>query len=104
MDLEKLCAGGNVRLVKALAEHVPILYNTPAASVQYGSRGVCVTTADGRAIAADAAVVTVPLGVLKAEGLQFSPPLPVAKRQAIKRLGCALGRMLWHACRILQGC
>lgn len=81
-------AGGNVRLVKALAEHVPVLYNTAATSVQYGSEGVCVVTAEGRAIAADAAVVTVPLGVLKAAGLEFSPPLPVAKARAINRLGC----------------
>lgn len=78
-----------MRLVKALAEHVPVLYNTAAAGVQYGSEGVCVETADGRAIAADAAVVTVPLGVLKAAGLEFSPALPVAKARAIKRLGCA---------------
>lgn len=78
-----------MRLVKALAEHVPVLYNTAAADVQYGSRGACVMTADGRALAADAAIVTVPLGVLKAGSLQFSPPLPVSKARAIKRLGYA---------------
>jgi len=39
-------------------------------------------------IAADAALVTVPLGVLKRpDGLIFQPPLPARKRQAIKRLG-----------------
>jgi len=37
---------------------------------------------------ADAAVVTVPLGVLKRpDGLQFQPPLPPRKQAAIKRLG-----------------
>lgn len=77
-----------MRLVQALAEHVPVLYNTPAVSVQYGSDGVCVATADGRALAADAAVVTVPLGVLKNGGLEFCPPLPLSKARAIKRLGC----------------
>lgn len=38
--------------------------------------------------AADAAVVTVPLGVLKRpDGLQFQPPLPPRKQVAIQRLG-----------------
>lgn len=37
--------------------------------------------------AADAALVTVPLGVLKKECIHFSPPLPRYKRDAIKRLG-----------------
>ena len=36
---------------------------------------------------ADAVVVTVPLGVLKAGDIAFDPPLPEAKRQAIEALG-----------------
>jgi len=36
---------------------------------------------------AAAAVVTVPLGVLKARGIAFEPDLPEAKRQAIEALG-----------------
>ncbi|MGY4649355.1 FAD-dependent oxidoreductase [Mycobacterium sp. URHB0021] len=32
-------------------------------------------------------IVTVPLGVLKARTIDFDPPLPEAKRQAIERLG-----------------
>lgn len=49
--------------------------------------GVEVQT-DSHCLRADAAVVTVPLGVLKAaDGLRFSPPLPARKRGAIKRIG-----------------
>ena len=36
---------------------------------------------------ADAVVVTLPLGVLKADAVTFDPPLPERKRQAIARLG-----------------
>ncbi len=36
----------------------------------------------------DAAVVTVPLGVLKSNAIKFCPRLPQYKRGAIKRLGC----------------
>lgn len=35
----------------------------------------------------DAVLVTVPLGVLKSDCIQFHPPLPVFKRKAINRLG-----------------
>jgi len=36
---------------------------------------------------ADRVVITVPLGVLKAGSLQFEPPLPAAKQDAISRIG-----------------
>jgi len=39
---------------------------------------------------ADRAIVTVPLGVLKAGAIAFDPPLPGTKRQAIERLGFGL--------------
>lgn len=42
--------------------------------------------ADGAVFAADAAVVTLPLGVLQSERIGFSPPLPRAKRQALAGL------------------
>lgn len=49
--------------------------------------GVEVQT-DSHCFTADAVVVTVPLGVLKAaDGLRFAPPLPARKRGAIKRIG-----------------
>lgn len=79
--------GGNARLVKALAEEVPILYNTAAQEVHYGDAGVTVVTADGGALAADACLVTVPLGVLKAGHICFRPPLPASKQKAIDALG-----------------
>jgi len=42
---------------------------------------------EGSPIAAHAVVCTVPLGVLKANSIEFSPSLPVDKREAISRLG-----------------
>ena len=39
---------------------------------------------------ADAVVVTVPLGVLKAQAISFHPPLPEWKTQAINNLGFGL--------------
>lgn len=39
------------------------------------------------ACAAEAALVTVPLGVLKAGSISFLPPLPQRKQDAIARMG-----------------
>lgn len=46
---------------------------------------------------ADAVIVTLPLGVLKADVVEFDPPLPRAKRDAIARLGMgALAKVVLH--------
>lgn len=54
--------------------------------VEYGPPGVTVTTSAG-IFQADAAIVTLPLGVLKAGSVEFAPRLPTPKQQAIARLG-----------------
>ncbi|KAI9144791.1 flavin-containing amine oxidoreductase-domain containing protein [Paraphysoderma sedebokerense] len=46
-----------------------------------------VTCNDGSSIVGDAAVVTIPLGVLKHESIAFEPTLPEWKQQSIKNLG-----------------
>ncbi|GLC33360.1 hypothetical protein PLESTM_000052900 [Pleodorina starrii] len=91
-------AGGNGRLVQLLTQDLPILYGCPVAEVRYGSSnggssgggdggGVAVVTEGGTVFEASAAVVTLPLGVLKTDAVRFDPPLPPTKLEAIKRLG-----------------
>jgi len=48
---------------------------------------VQVTVENGRNFVADAAVISVPLGVLKAERIKFEPKLPDWKEAAISDLG-----------------
>jgi len=50
-------------------------------TVQWGN-GSTESTMDARV-----AVITLPLGVLKADAVEFDPPLPEAKRRAIQHLG-----------------
>ena len=52
--------------------------------------GVKVTVENGRTFVADAAVVAVPLGVLKAKTIKFEPKLPDWKEAAIAELGVGL--------------
>ncbi|KAK9755173.1 hypothetical protein RND81_01G006700 [Saponaria officinalis] len=81
--------GGNERFVRALAEDLPIFYDRTVESIRYGADGVLVC-AGGQEFRADMALCTVPLGVLKRGDIEFVPPLPQKKRDAIGRLGFGL--------------
>ncbi|KAE8709716.1 Lysine-specific histone demethylase 1-like protein 3 [Hibiscus syriacus] len=81
--------GGNGRLVQALAENVPILYEKTVHTIRYGSDGVQVM-AGAQVYEGDMALCTVPLGVLKSGSIKFAPELPQRKLDAIKRLGFGL--------------
>lgn len=52
-----------------------------------GYKKVIVTVEDGRNFVADAAIMTVPLGVLKANLIEFEPKLPEWKTSAVSDLG-----------------
>lgn len=81
--------GGNGRLVQALAENVPILYEKTVHTIRYGSDGVQVI-AGSQVFEGDMALCTVPLGVLKSGSIKFIPELPQRKLDGIKRLGFGL--------------
>ncbi|XP_012835405.1 PREDICTED: lysine-specific histone demethylase 1 homolog 1 [Erythranthe guttata] len=81
--------GGNERLIRALAEDLPIFFNRPVESVRYGSDGVIIH-AGGQEYQSDVVLCTVPLGVLKKGTIEFSPELPQRKKDAIERLGFGL--------------
>lgn len=69
-------------ILAPLAEGLDIRLNTPVSDISYDATGV---TVDG--ITADYVVCTVPLGVLKAGAINFSPALPKPIRNAIEHLG-----------------
>lgn len=74
-------------LAERLAEGQDVRLDHRVQEIRYdGSSGVEVVT-DRATFAGDAALVTLPLGVLKAEAVRFSPALPKLKRLAIERLG-----------------
>lgn len=81
--------GGNGRLVRVLAEDLPIFYECPVGCVRFGSDGVMVY-AGGQEYQGDMVLCTVPLGVLKRGTIEFVPELPQRKKDAIDRLGFGL--------------
>ena len=82
-------AGGNGRLVHAMAVGLPVLYGKTVTRIKYGESGVEVVAGEQQFLA-DVALCTVPLGVLKSGSLSFDPPLPERKTAAISRLGFGL--------------
>jgi monoamine oxidase len=78
---------GYSELWKRMAADLDIRLSTPVTHINWSFDGVSVTTADGATHAAERLIVTLPLGVLKANAVTFDPPLPAHKLQAIERLG-----------------
>jgi polyamine oxidase len=58
-----------------------------ATKIVRGYNGVKVTTENGKTFVADAAIIAVPLGVLKANVIKFEPKLPDWKEAAIADIG-----------------
>ncbi|KAL1924180.1 uncharacterized protein VTP21DRAFT_7215 [Calcarisporiella thermophila] len=97
MGEHSMVQGGYGRIPHALAlgpEPIDIRLRTPVNLIEYTMEaedsGVCIHCKDGVTLDADACVVTIPLGVLKAGGVQFDPKLPTWKQEAIERLGFGL--------------
>lgn len=78
--------GGYGQLFRDMIKDVPILLNHKVTKITYDKAGVKVTAA-GHVYQSRYVIITLPLGVLKAHSVQFSPELPREKIQAIKNLG-----------------
>ncbi|MGI9163204.1 MAG: FAD-dependent oxidoreductase, partial [Mycobacterium sp.] len=81
-----LLPGGYDKILQALAKAVDVRFSHVVASIDTSGDRAVVTTSLGKFFA-NAVIVTVPLGVLKAGSIQFLPPLPDSKSTAIDRLG-----------------
>jgi monoamine oxidase/GNAT superfamily N-acetyltransferase len=76
-------------LVGELADGLAIAFDSPVRSITRRGESWCVST-DGRDVVADAVVVTVPLGALKAGAIELQPPLPPRTLAAMDRIGAGL--------------
>ncbi len=85
-----LFPGGYDQLTDHLARGLDIRLNSPVAHVRWDRPGVEVELASGERLLAGRVIVTVPLGVLKAGSIRFTPALSAGKQAAIDRLGMGL--------------
>ncbi|KAG1361130.1 polyamine oxidase 5 [Cocos nucifera] len=93
-DQEHVLSGGHGLMVqgyypviKTLANDLDIKLNNRVKKIVQCCNKVMVTVEDGTNFVADAAIITVPLGVLKANLIEFEPKLPEWKVSAISDLG-----------------
>lgn len=77
---------GYRQLVDYVADGLDIRYGEVVTTIAHNAQGVQITTSKATH-RADYAVITLPLGVLKAGTVRFDPPLPVTKQRAIEQLG-----------------
>lgn len=83
---DQLLPSGYAGLLSAFTAADETHFATPVRSIRYGAGGVDLVT-DSGTIPADAAIVTIPLGVLQRGEPAFDPVLPDIHTKAIARLG-----------------
>ncbi|KAG6498338.1 hypothetical protein ZIOFF_046250 [Zingiber officinale] len=96
-DQEHVLTGGHGLMVQgyhpviqALAKNIDIHLNHRVKRIVQRNNRVIVTVQNGNTFVADAAIITVPLGVLKANLIEFEPKLPEWKLSAISDLGVGI--------------
>lgn len=92
-DYQRLWSGedyvvpsGYGNLVARYGAGLDIRLNQPVTAIDWSGSRVAVTTASGT-LRARACIVTVPVGVLKAGGIRFTPALPARTRDALAGIG-----------------
>lgn len=85
---------GYNQLTDHLARGLDIRLNTVVRRIDYSGDSVDIVTNRGR-YEADVVIVTVPIGVLKAGRIEFSPALPERKQGAIDRMGSGVLNKLY---------
>lgn len=73
-------------LLERAASPLDVRLRTPVTKIEWNTHGATVHTGSG-ALACNFVLITVPLGVLKVDVIEFRPPLPGHKRRAIENLG-----------------
>jgi monoamine oxidase len=92
-DYQRLWAGDDLvvpsgygNLVARYGAGLDIRLNQPVSQIRWDGPGVTVTTPSG-SLRANACIVTVPVGVLKAGAIRFTPELPARNRDALDGIG-----------------
>lgn len=87
---DRLFPAGYDQLARFLGKGLDIRLGQRVTHIAWQDGDAAVTLSDGAVLRADRVIVTVPLGVLKADAIRFDPPLPPRWQQGIDRLGMGL--------------
>jgi len=87
--------GGFDALVADGLDGIETFLATTVLGINYDDEGVSLRLGTGESLSVDRVVVTVPLGVLKDDGIAFKPLLPFSHRTAIAALGFGTVDTVW---------
>ncbi|MCU1542357.1 MAG: oxidoreductase [Microbacteriaceae bacterium] len=90
-----LVTGGFTAVITDALDGVETFLSTTVLGVSYNDRSVSLRLGTGESLTVDRVIVTVPLGVLQDEGMEFDPILPFAHRTAIAALGMGTIDTVW---------
>ncbi|UWF77693.1 MULTISPECIES: flavin monoamine oxidase family protein [Microbacterium] len=89
-------ADGDVgALVAEAAKDLDVALGAPVVRIVHDEEGVSLRLGTGESQSFDRVIVTVPLGVLKTDGIEFDPELPFEHRSAISLLASGAVETVW---------
>lgn len=91
----RIVLGGYGTLIDDIATDLQVLYSSVVTRIAYTEDNVSFRLGTGESLTVDRAIVTVPLGVLKSDVIEFVPPLPFEHRGAVAALGMGTVDKVW---------
>jgi monoamine oxidase len=82
-------------VITTALDGVETFLSTPIVGISYSDDGVSLRLGTGESLSVDRAVVTVPLGVLQNDVIEFDPLLPFGHRTALADLGFGTVNTVW---------
>lgn len=92
---DTIALGGVAGMIQDLLGSLPVWLSTAVLSISRTDDAVSLRLGTGESVTFDRVIVTVPLGVLKAEGIEIDPPLPFDQRTAIDEIGFGVVETIW---------
>lgn len=81
---------GYDQMIQVLANNIPIQLSSEVTQIQNNKDNIVIVTRTHHRYVGKAAIITLPIGVLKTKTDLFHPPLPDRKRYAIEQIGFGL--------------
>lgn len=91
----RIVLGGYSALLDEDAADLEVLFSSVVTRVAHTDTSVSLRLGTGESLTVDRAIVTVPLGVLKSDVIEFDPALPFSHRGAIAALGMGTVDKIW---------
>lgn len=87
--------GDVIPVFDGMLDGAQVRLSSPVSRVAYDDTGVSLRLGTGESLSFDRVVVTVPLGVLKQQAIEFHPALPLTHRGAITALAMGAIETIW---------